>query len=149
MEIRSLIDEAKRRAAALDDQMVEVDTLNGMGRRQPRSKAPTYGESKEIDPSNVSVASDGDLTATLVAQLHELRASIRLLQDQDKAIKSVLLEMTGELEYLSLNEGETPVVSLKHESSVRVNSARVRELLPPEEHPDVYTNVSSRPLRLM
>jgi hypothetical protein len=95
------------------------------------------------------LASDGELAATLIAQLTELRAQQRLLADRDAAIKSVLQELVGELEYLRVVEGDAPVVSMKHESSVRLVTARVREQFPPEEYPDLYTQVVSRPLRLL
>jgi len=149
MNLREMIDMAKEQAAALDAQAPPVPQMDGSERAIKRKKTSASVEREPIDESNIALASDGELAATLIAQLTELRAQQRLLADRDAAIKSVLQELVGELEYLRVVEGDAPVVSMKHESSVRLVTARVREQFPPEEYPDLYTQVVSRPLRLL
>jgi hypothetical protein len=148
-DIRDMIDEAKRQALAMDNMPIEVPTPDG-GVRSVSRKPKQYSEkSVEIDKSNVAVAPDKELAAALIKQLIEIRSEKRVLDDRDSAIKSVLQDVVGELEYLALEDDAEPVVSLKHESSVRLNSARVKEAFPVEENPDFYSAVTSRPLRLM
>ena len=148
-DIREMIDEAKRQALAMDNLTIEVPTPDGGVKSVKRRPKQASEKSVEIDRSNVAVAPDRELAATLVKQLIEIRAEKRILDDRDAAIKSVLQDIVGELEYLALDDDGEPVVSLKHESSVRLNTARVREALPVDENPDFYSAVNSRPLRLM
>ena len=148
MNLRELIDDAKARAASLDAVEIVVDSPDGEVKAE-RRKPTEHKEKDPIDPSNVAVAADPELAATLIAQLTELRASARVLADRDAAIKAVLQDMVGELEYLSLDDSKEPVISVKHESSVRLVTARVREQFPPSEYPDLYSQSNSRPLRLM
>lgn len=146
-DIRRLIDEAKAAAESHDVTATQIHTPDGVRtieRKKPRAVKP-----EDVDPSNVKVAPDKQLVAMLVAQLHDIRAQKRELDDRDSAIKDILLELTGEIEYMALEEGDKPLFSLKHEQSVRVNSARIRDLMPPEENPELYTTVNSRPLRLI
>lgn len=149
VDIRKLIDEAKQKSASLDAQDSVIVTPNGTVAVKRRKSAEFATESVPIDPSNVAVASDGQLIGMLVAQLIDIRARKRELDDQDAAIKAIMQDMIGELEYLALAEGEKPVISMKHESSVRLKTASVKEMLPIDEYPDLYSQVSSRPLRLM
>lgn len=149
VDIRKLIDEAKQKSASLDAQDSVIVTPNGTVAVKRRKSAEFATESVPIDPSNVAVASDGQLIGMLVAQLIDIRARKRELDDQDAAIKAIMQDMVGELEYLALAEGEKPVISMKHESSVRLKTASVKEMLPIDEYPDLYSQVSSRPLRLM
>lgn len=148
-DIREMIDEAKRQALAMDSKTIEVPTADGGVKSVHRKPKQSTDKPVEIDRSNVAVAPDGELAGTLVRQLIEIRAEKRILDDRDAAIKSVLQDIVGELEYLALEENGEPVVSLKHESSVRLNTARVREALPADENPEFYSAVTSRPLRLM
>jgi hypothetical protein len=149
VDIRALIDEAKQKSASLDAQDSVIVTPNGTVAVKRRKSSEFASESAPIDPSNVAVASDKQLIGMLVAQLIDIRARKRELDDQDAAIKAIMQDMVGELEYLSLADGEKPVVSLKHESSVRLKTAAVKEMLPIEDYPDLYSQVNSRPLRLM
>lgn len=149
VDIRKLIDEAKQKSASLDAQDSVIVTPSGTVAVKRRKSAEFATESVPIDPSNVAVASDGQLIGMLVAQLIDIRARKRELDDQDAAIKAIMQDMVGELEYLALAEGEKPVISMKHESSVRLKTASVKEMLPIDEYPDLYSQVSSRPLRLM
>ena len=149
VDIRKLIDEAKQKSASLDAQDSVIVTPNGTVAVKRRKSSEFATESAPIDPSNVVVASDKQLIGMLVAQLIDIRARKRELDDQDAAIKAIMQDMVGELEYLALGEGEKPVISMKHESSVRLKTASVKEMLPIEEYPDLYSQISSRPLRLM
>ncbi len=148
-DIREMIDEAKRQALAMDNKDIEVPTANGGVKAVARKPKRSSEDTVEIDKSNIVVAPDGELAATLVKQLIQIRAEKRILDDRDSAIKSVLQDIVGELEYLTLSVDGEPVISLKHESSMRLNTARVREALPIEDNPEYYSAVSSRPLRLM
>lgn len=146
-DIRSLIDQAKLEAETKDAHEALIQTPDGwipVRRSKPRAVKP-----EDVDPSNVKVAPDRDLVAMLVAQLHDIRAQKRELDDRDSAIKDILQEMAGEVEYMSLAEGERPVFSLKHEQSVRINTAKIKDLMPAEDNPELYTTVNSRPLRLI
>jgi hypothetical protein len=144
---RAMLDAAKQHAEQLDAEPVYVNTPNGK-QEVKRARPPAYS-AETVDPSDVAVASDAELTAMLVAELHEIRATKRLLTERDSAIKSVLETMVGEAQYLALSEGDSPVISLKHESSVRIRTSAVKELYPPSDCPDLYQSVGSRPLRLM
>lgn len=147
VDIRAMIDEAKKSAESQDNSTSMINTPDGwvpIQRKKPRAVKP-----EDVDPSNVKVAPDRELVAMLVAQLHDIRAQKRELDDRDSAIKDILQEMSGEIEYMALGEGEKPVFSLKHEQSVRLNTARIKELLPAEDNPELYTTVNSRPLRLI
>ena len=147
--MREMIDEAKRQALAMDSKSIEVPTPDGGVKSVNRKPKQSSTENVEVDKSNIAVAPDAELAGTLVKQLIEIRAEKRILDDRDAAIKSVLQDIVGELEYLALEDDGEPVVSLKHESSVRLNTARVREALPAEDNPEFYSAVTSRPLRLM
>jgi hypothetical protein len=146
--LREMINAAKEHAESLDSEPVFVSTPDGK-REVKRSKPSVHVESKEIDPSDVVVADDPHLTAMLVSQLYELRAAKRMMTEQEAAIKSVLESVVGDAQYISLAKGEDPIVSMKFESSVRIRSTAVKDLYPPEDFPDLYQNVQSRPLRLM
>ena len=115
------------------------------------SAASTRDTEKEIDPANIHVVDDNnrELTAMLVAQLIEIRAQKRALDDQDAAIKTMLQEIAGASEYVALNEGEKPLISIKYESSIRIKTTTIKEQFPPEEFPDFYQQSNSRPLRIM
>lgn len=149
MNLRELIDEAKKKAAALDAQTPEVPQMDGRSTPIKRKRPSASTEREPIDESNIVTAADGELAATLIAQLTQLRAEQRLLSDRDAAIKSVLQDLVGDLEYLRVSADDAPAISLKHETSVRLVTARVREQFPPEEYPDLYSQVVSRPLRLL
>ena len=149
VDIRKLIDEAKQKSAHMDAQVTVIATPNGNVEVKRRKSSEFATEAAPIDPSNIAVAADKELIGMLVAQLIDIRAQKRELEDRDAAIKTIIQDMVGELEYLSLADGEKPVVSLKHESSVRLKTAAVREMLPIEDYPDLYSQVNSRPLRLM
>ena len=144
---RAMLDAAKQHAEQLDLEPVYVNTPNG--KQEVKRSRPPVASSESVDPSDVVVASDAELTAMLVAELHEIRATKRLLTERDSAIKSVLETMVGESQYLALAEGDDPIVSLKHESSDRIRTSAVKELYPPSDYPDLYQSVGSRPLRLM
>jgi len=148
-DVRKMIDDAK--AAALKADRHSFERLESDGTTTVVNRVPkkVVVDKAEIDPSNVTVAPDAELAGMLVAQLIEIRAQKRLLDDRDSAIKTVLQDIIGELEYLSIEDGGVPLVSMKHESSVRLNTAMVRETLSIEEHPECYSQVTSRPLRLM
>ena len=148
-DIREMIDEAKRQALAMDSKDIEVPTADGGVKSVARKPKRSSEDTVEIDKSKIVVAPDGELAATLVKQLIQIRAEKRILDDRDSAIKSVLQDIVGELEYLALSVDGEPVISLKHESSMRLSTARVREALPPEDNPEYYSAVNSRPLRLM
>jgi hypothetical protein len=146
-DIRKLIDEAKASAETQDNSTSLINTPDGwipIKRTVRKSVKP-----EDVDPSNVKVAPDRELVAMLVAQLHDIRAQKRELDDRDSAIKDILQEMAGEIEYMALEEGERPVISLKHEQSLRLNTARIKELMPADENPELYTTINSRPLRLI
>lgn len=144
---RAMLDAAKQHAEQLDLEPVYVNTPHG--KQEVKRARPLVSSSEPVDPSDVVVASDAELTAMLVAELYEIRASKRLLGERDSAIKSVLETMVGDSQYLALAEGDEPVISLKHESSVRIRTSAVKELYPPSDYPDLYQSVPSRPLRLM
>jgi len=144
---RAMLDAAKQHAEQLDLEPVYVNTPDG--KQEVKRARPPVSSPESVDPSDVVVASDAELTAMLVAELYEIRAAKRLLTERDSAIKSVLETMVGESQYLALAEGEQPVISLKHESSVRIRTSAVKELYPPYDCPDLYQSVASRPLRLM
>jgi hypothetical protein len=61
----------------------------------------------------------------------------------------MLSPMFGELEYLAPSTEDQPVLSFKHEQSVRVNTAAVKDAFPADEFPDYYQASSSRPLRIL
>jgi hypothetical protein len=146
-DIRRLIDEAKANADVRDNEIMVINTPNGpqpIKRRKPASVKP-----EDVDPSNIKIAPDRELVATLVAQLHDIRSQKRELDDRDSAIKEILQDMAGELEYIALEQNDVPIVSLKHEQSVRLNTARIKDMLPAEDNPELYTTVNSRPLRLI
>lgn len=149
MNLREMIDEAKAHAAALDAQTPDVPQMDGRSSPIKRKRPTKPAEREPIDESNIATASDGELAATLIAQLTQLRAEQRLLSDRDAAIKAVLQDLVGDLEYLRVSADDEPAISLKHETSVRLVTARVREQFPPEEYPDLYSQVVSRPLRLL
>ncbi len=146
-DIRRLIDEAKAAADSHDVTATVIHTPDGV--QQVERKKPRPVKPEDVDPSNVKVAPDKELVGMLVAQLHDIRSQKRELDDRDAAIKDILLELSGEIEYMALEEGDKPIFSLKHEQSVRVNSARIRDLMPPEDNPELYTTINSRPLRLI
>lgn len=146
-DIRRMIDEAKAAADSHDVTATKIQTPDGW--KQVERKTPRAVRPEDVDPSNVKIAPDRELVAMLVAQLHDIRSQKRELDDRDSAIKDILLELSGEIEYMALEEGDKPLFSLKHEQSVRVNSARIRDLMPPEDNPELYTTVNSRPLRLI
>lgn len=148
-DIRQMIDNAKEAALVLDMISFNSTSADGVDSEVIRKPKRVVVDKAEIDPSNVTVAKDAELAAMLVAQLIEIRAQKRLLDDKDSAIKTVLQDIIGELEYLSIEDGGAPLVSMKHESSVRLNTAMVRETLSIDEHPECYSQVTSRPLRLM
>lgn len=150
--IRDLIENAKQKESLSLASPVTVDLPDGVKLVVKRSgSTPTQTTEKEIDPANVCVveSNNRELAAMLVAQLIEIRAQKRALDDQDTAIKNMLQEMTGTYEYLSLDEGEKPLISMKYESSIRIKSAAVKEQFPPEEYPDLYQQSTSRPLRIV
>lgn len=144
---RAMLDAAKEHAEQLDLEPVYVNTPSG--KKEVKRARPLPSSPESVDPSDVVVASDAELTAMLVAELYEIRASKRLLGERDAAIKSVLETMVGDSQYLALATGEEPVISLKHESSIRIRTSAVKELYPPTDYPDLYQNIPSRPLRLM
>lgn len=146
--LREMINAAKEHAESLDLEPVFVNTPNGK-KLVKRAKPSVSFDKPVIDPSDVVVAEDAALTAMLVSQLHELRATKRMITEQEAAIKSVLESVVGDAQYISLANGEEPIVSMKFESSVRIRSTAVKELYPPEDFPELYQNVQSRPLRLM
>lgn len=146
-DIRRLIDEAKAQADTYDVTPTMIQTPDGWKPIERTARRAVKPE--DVDPSNIKVAPDKELVGMLVAQLHEIRAQKRELDDRDTAIKRLLEDMSGELEYIALEDGDRPVVSLKHEQSVRLNTARVKELLPVDDNPELYTTVTSRPLRLI
>jgi hypothetical protein len=149
LSLREMIDAAKKKSEAMDASATFIATPDGM--REVKRRVPRESRSAvdEIDASNVAIAPDKELAAMLVGQLMEIRSQKRELDDRDAAIKEILEGMTGELEYLAVEDGAKPLISLKHESSVRVKTAAVKELLPAEDNPELYSTVSSRPLRLM
>lgn len=149
--IRQLIDDAKVTEHAMNTAVSMVQTPDGWVPVERRNVNEPRGESADIDPSRVKVAdsSNRELIAMLVAQLIDIRAQKRELDDRDATIKSLLQDIAGELEFVALDEGEKPLLSLKHEYSVRIKSAAVKEQFPPDEFPDLYSQSSSRPLRLM
>lgn len=148
-DIRRMIDEAKQHADIMSNAPITISTPDGpkVIERKKSSSRPIKPE--DVDASNIKIAPDKELIAMLVSQLHDIRAQKRDLDDRDSAIKEILQEMAGELEYMALEEGDKPLISLKHEQSVRINTARIKEMLPAEENPDLYITVNSRPLRLI
>lgn len=149
LSLREMIDAAKKKSEAMDASTAFIATPDGMREVKRRVPRESRENVDEVDPSNVAVAPDGQLAAMLVAQLHDIRAQKRELDDRDSAIKAILEGMTGELEYLAAEDGGKPLISLKHESSVRIKTSAVKEILPAEDNPELYTTVSSRPLRLI
>lgn len=150
--IRSLIKEAKKQEAWSLNAPVTVDLPDGVKLVVKRSAAYSPRETeKEIDPANITVADDNnrDLAGMLTAQLITIRAEMKMLSDQDSAIKKMLEEMTGANEYLALAQGEKPLISMKYESSIRIKSAAVKEQFPPDEYPHLYQQSTSRPLRIL
>jgi hypothetical protein len=149
---RQLIDAAKEREQSSLSASLVIATPGGdVEITRTVSNAPRSFEKEEIDPSRVFVADETnrELTAVLVAQLIDIRAQKRSLDDRDGAIKKMLEDMAGELEFIALDEGDRPLISLKRESSVRIKTAAVKERFPVEENPDFYSLSSSRPLRIM
>lgn len=148
-EIRALIDAAKLESDLMDSSQSFIQTPQGMVevKRSTRRDAPTKSET--IDPSDVAVAEDPQLVALLYKQLSEIRAQKRELDDKDAAIKSILENLSGHLQYMALEPGGKPIFSLKHEASLRLRTAAIKERFPVEEYPEFYSNVTSRPLRLM
>lgn len=131
---------------------VTIDMPDGVKFVVKRATPQTSREQKEeIDPNNVCVvdANQQELAGMLIAQLIQIRAQKKALDDQDTAIKNMLQEMAGAQEYLALAEGDKPLVSLKYESSIRIKTAVIKEQFPPENFPDFYQQSSSRPLRIM
>lgn len=131
---------------------VTVDLPDGVKLVVKRSSSSAPRESKEeIDPANIYVVDDNnrELTAMLAAQLIEIRAQKKALDDQDAAIKNMLQELAGTHEYLALEEGEKPILSMKYESSIRIKTTTIKEQFPPEDFPDFYQQSSSRPLRIL
>jgi hypothetical protein len=150
--IRELIEKAKYQEGISLVTPVTVDLPDGVKLVVKRSGTSSPRDTeKEIDPANVCVVDENnrELAAMLVAQLIEIRAQKRGLDDQDAAIKNMLQDMAGTFEYLSLEEGEKPLISIKYESSIRIKSAAVKDQFPPEEFPDLYQQTNSRPLRIV
>lgn len=147
-DLRQQIDRAKANAKTLDAAPQPVELGPGVTIHAPR-KRQRPEKPEPVDPSNVKVASDPVLTAALVSTLIDVRAQQRALEAQDVVLKELLVAQIGELEYLALGEGEAPIVSLRHDQSIRIASAAVKEAFPPETHPDLYQTVVSRPLRLL
>ena len=148
-DIRHLIDDAKRRAAIRDAEPITIQLGDHVEIPVKRSR-PRGEKLDEIDPSNVAIVSEGNTyVPALTARLYTIRAEKRALSAEEDAIKDVLLSQAGELEYIALAEGEAPILSLKHEESVRVNTEWVKENLPTAEHPEAWKRSTSRPLRLM
>lgn len=150
--IRELIDKAKYQESISLATPVTVNLPDNVKLVVKRSGQSTPRETeKEIDPANVRIVDNNnrELAAMLVAQLIEIRAQKKALDDQDTAIKNMLAEMSGELEYLALDENDKPVISMKYESSIRINSSAVKAQFPPEQYPDLYQQSTSRPLRIL
>jgi len=104
-DIRQMIDNAKEAALVLDMISFNSTSADGVDSEVIRKPKRVVVDKAEIDPSNVTVAKDAELAAMLVAQLIEIRAQKRLLDDKDSAIKTVLQDIIGELEYLSIEDG--------------------------------------------
>jgi len=149
---RQMIDDAKNREKQALSATVVISTPDGdVEVRRSVSNAPRSSEKEEIDPSRVFVAdeSNRELIAMLIAQLIDIRSQKKALDDRDAAIKKLLEDSAGELEFIALDEGDRPLISLKRESSVRIKTASVKEQFPVEKFPDFYSLSSSRPLRIM
>lgn len=149
---RQLIDAAKEREQNSLTASVVISTPDGdVEVKRSVSSAPRVSEKEDIDPSRVFVADETnrELAALLIAQLIDIRAQKRSLDDRDSAIKKMLEDMAGELEFIALDEGDRPLISLKRESAVRIKSAAIKERFPVDEFPDFYSSSSSRPLRIM
>lgn len=147
--IREMIDEAKRQADVMDLASSLIKTPDGWVEVKRTVRRPSDTAALEIDPSNVAIAPDKELVAMLFAQLADIRAQKRELDDRDAGIKNILEGLIGDLEYMALEENGRPLFSMKHESSVRIRTAAVKEAFPVDEHPEMYATVTSRPLRLM
>jgi len=147
--IREMIDEAKRQADVMDLASSLIKTPDGWVEVKRTVRRPSDTAALEIDPSNVAIAPDKELVAMLFAQLADIRAQKRELDDRDAGIKNILEGLIGDLEYMALEENGRPLFSMKHESSVRIRTAAVKEAFPVDEHPEMYSTVTSRPLRLM
>jgi len=147
--IREMIDEAKRQADVMDLASSLIKTPDGWVEVKRTVRRPSDTAALEIDPSNVAIAPDKELVAMLFAQLADIRAQKRELDDRDAGIKNILEGLIGDLEYMALEENGRPLFSMKHENSVRIRTAAVKEAFPVDEHPEMYSTVTSRPLRLM
>lgn len=149
-DLRQLIDLAKQHAAVRDTEEILIPFSNGLKMPVKRSRPRYEVEKDPIDPSNVLVVEPGTAyLPALVARLIEIRAEKRALSAEEDAIKDVLLANVGELEYIALDEGEDPIVSLRHVQSNRVDTAWVKENFPPEQTPDAWKPTTSRPLRVL
>lgn len=147
--IREMIDEAKRQADVMDLATSLIKTPDGWVEVKRTVRRPSDTAPLEVDPSNIAIAPDKELVAMLFSQLADIRAQKRELDDRDAGIKTILEGLIGDLEYMALEEGSRPLFSMKHESSVRIRTAAVKEAFPVDEHPEMYSTVTSRPLRLM
>jgi len=146
--LRALIDAAKEHASDIDQVPIYVNTADG--KQEVKRSAPQKDSSEnKYDPSDITVASDGQLAATLVAEMYEIRATKRLLTEREAAIQSLLENMVGDNQYLALEPDSDPVMSMKYESTTRIRSAAVKEQYSATDYPELYQTVTSRPLRLM
>lgn len=146
--LRALIDAAKEHAGDIDQTPIYINTTSGQ-QEVARSKPSSDKSEDKYDPSDVTIAEDPKLAATLVAEMHEIRATKRLLTEREAAIKSVLEGMVGANQYLAIDADSDPIMSMRYESTTRIKTAAIKEQYSASDYPELYQTVTSRPLRLI
>lgn len=149
-DLRAMIDAAKKEADILANQPITVMNDKGeLVERAPKKTRETKKVAERVDPSDVAVAEDPATVAVVIKTLISVRAQKARLEQQEQALKDLLLPQFGELQYLALAEGDTPVISAVFTEALRVNSEAIKEQLPPEDNPELYTVTKSRALRVL
>lgn len=146
--LRDLIDAAKNKAGSIDETPIYITTTQGP-KEVNRSKPTAEKGEEKYDPSDITIANDPKLAATLVAEMYEIRATKRLLTEREAAIKSVLQDMVGANQYLAIEKDSDPIMSMRYESTTRIKTAAIKEHYSAADYPELYQTITSRPLRLI